>query len=63
MAEREDGPNPPSVIGTPHRPPSREELMSIRANAGSLESYLIEIGWYYNHPAPGDRDRGGGRER
>jgi hypothetical protein len=64
MAQRsndDDSPNPPMRIGTPIPPSSLGLLMAWHAHNGTLTGFLIEIGYFYDHPAPGDRD--GGRER
>jgi hypothetical protein len=56
-----DSPNPPLVVGAPVPQPSLGECMAAHAYQGTLAAFLIDIGYYYDHAAPGDRDRG--RER
>jgi hypothetical protein len=48
MAEnsRDDGPNPPLVIGAPVRPTSLGELIAWHAYQGTLGALLIDIGHY-----------------
>ena len=58
---REENVNPPMVIGAPVPPPSLGECMAWRAQHGTLAALLIDTGYYYDHPAPGDRDRGSER--
>jgi hypothetical protein len=53
---REVGDNPPLVIGAPVPPPSLGECMACHAYYGTLGAFLIDIGYYYYHPAPRDRD-------
>ena len=48
-------PNPPFRMGTPTPVPSMGELMAWHSYIGTLKSFLIETGYYYAHPAPGDR--------
>lgn len=60
---KDDGPNPPFRIGMPIPPPSLEELMAWHARNGTLMGFLIDIGYFYYHPAPGDRDAGRERDR
>lgn len=60
-------PNPPLMIGAPQPSSTLEERKRWAAEYGWLEGLLIEIGYYYNHEAPGDREieqkRSRGRER
>jgi hypothetical protein len=59
------GPNPPFRVGAPTPPPSLGELMMWHAYMGTLQSFLISIGYYYSHPTETDRqnsrERGRGR--
>lgn len=57
----QDSPNPPLLVGARVKPPSLSECMAWHAYHGTLAAFLIDIGYYYDHPAPSDRDRG--RER
>jgi len=63
----EESPNPEMKIGAPQPGSSLEELKAWAAEHGWLHSLLVDIGYYYDHEAPGDREierkRNSGRER
>ena len=59
--ERDGNVNPPTIIGAPVRPPSREELMAWHARNGTLVGFLKEIGDFHDADfvrEGWDRDRG-----
>lgn len=57
--------NPPTIIGAPQPSSTLDEKKRWAAEHGWLHSMLVDIGYYYDHEAPGDRekDRSGGRDR
>jgi hypothetical protein len=59
---RDDGPNPPFVIGAPVPPPSHEECMAWNARQGTLVSYLLSIGAKRDYAFEREGRCDGGRE-
>jgi hypothetical protein len=55
MENNEDSPNPPFRIRAPQGS-TLEELKAWHAHNNTLHSFLVDIGWFYSHPAPGDRE-------
>jgi hypothetical protein len=64
--EDSPNPNPRMIIGAPQPSSTLEERKRWTAEHGFLHSLLVDIGYYYDHEAPGDREierKSRGRER